>query len=51
VQTIDATYGHLARDTDEQDRDMLDAHDTANGGEHVVGTEDGENGEPASEVA
>lgn len=51
VQMIDETYGHLARDADEQDRDMLDAYDTANGCGHAVGTEDGKNDEPASEVA
>jgi integrase len=51
VQMIDETYGHLARDADEQDRDMLDAYDTANGRGHVVGTEDGENDEFASEAA
>jgi hypothetical protein len=37
VQMIDATYGHLARDAEDQDRDLLDAYDAANG--HVVGTE------------
>jgi integrase len=37
VQMIDATYGHLARDAEDQDRDLLDAYDDANG--HVVGTE------------
>ena len=34
---IDATYGHLARDADEHDRELLDAYDAASG--HVVGTE------------
>jgi hypothetical protein len=37
VQVIDATYGHLARDDDEHDRELLDAYDAASG--HVVGTE------------
>ena len=37
VQMIDATYGHLARDAEDQDRELLDAYDTANG--HAVGTE------------
>jgi integrase len=37
VQVIDATYGHLARDADEHDRELLDAYDAASG--HVVGTE------------
>jgi hypothetical protein len=34
---IDATYGHLAHDADEHDRELLDACDAATG--HVVGTE------------
>jgi hypothetical protein len=39
VQMIDATYGHLARDAEDQDRGMLDAYDSAeNGRGHVVGT-------------
>jgi len=46
VQMIDETYGHLARDTNEQDCEMLDAYDTANGRGHVVGPQDCENGEP-----
>jgi integrase len=37
VQVIDATYGHLARDADDHDRELLDAYDDATG--HVVGTE------------
>ncbi|WP_028058906.1 tyrosine-type recombinase/integrase [Candidatus Solirubrobacter pratensis] len=36
VAVIDATYGHLARDADGNDRELLDAYDEANG--HVVGT-------------
>jgi integrase len=39
VQMIDATYGHLARDAEDQDRELLDAYDrspSARG--HVVGT-------------
>ena len=36
VQVIDATYGHLARDADGHDRELLDAYDGAIG--HVVGT-------------
>ena len=35
VQVIDATYGHLAHDADEHDRELLDAYDAASG--HVVG--------------
>ena len=27
VRIIDATYGHLVRDADHQDRDLLDAYD------------------------
>jgi integrase len=39
VQMIDATYGHLAQDAEDQDRDLLDAFDGQNGtGGHVVGT-------------
>jgi integrase len=40
VQMIDATYGHLARDAEDQDRELLDAYDGHNGdGGHVVGTD------------
>ena len=41
LQMIDRTYGHLAQDAEDQDRDLLDAYDGAarNGGGHVVGTE------------
>jgi hypothetical protein len=39
VQMIDATYGHLARDAEDQDRGLLDAYDSAeNARGHVVGT-------------
>ena len=39
LQMIDATYGHLAQDAEDQDRDLLDAFDGQNGtGGHVVGT-------------
>jgi hypothetical protein len=31
VQMIDATYEHLARDAEDQDRDLLNAYDTASG--------------------
>jgi hypothetical protein len=44
VQMIDATYGHLARDAEDQDRGLLDAFDTANGRGHAVGTDSTENG-------
>jgi hypothetical protein len=38
VQMIDMTYGHLARDAEDQDRGLLDAHDGAkNVRGHVVG--------------
>lgn len=36
VQVIDATHGHLVRDADDQDRDLLEAFDAARG--HAVGT-------------
>jgi integrase len=40
VQVIDATYGHLARDADDQDRALLEAFDAANDGNgHAVGTD------------
>jgi integrase len=40
VQMIDATYGHLAHDAEDQDRDLLDAYDGQNGdGGHAVGTD------------
>jgi integrase len=40
VQMIDATYGHLARDADDQDRVLLDAYDALDASVgHVVGTE------------
>jgi len=32
VKMIDATYGHLAQDAEDQDRGLLDAYDAANGG-------------------
>jgi len=50
LQMIDATYGHLARDAEEQDRGLLDAYDLAAGSTsgHVVGTEFGES-EPGAE--
>ena len=40
VAMIDQTYGHLARDAEDQDRGLLDAYDSAtrNGTGHVVGT-------------
>lgn len=43
VQMIDAPYGHLARDAEEQDRGLLDAYDGAaeEGRGHVVGTTSG----------
>jgi integrase len=39
VKMIDATYGHLAQDAEDQDRGLLDAYDAVNNGRgHVVGT-------------
>jgi hypothetical protein len=40
VKMIDATYGRLAQDAEDQDRDLLDAYDAAvgNGSGHAVGT-------------
>jgi integrase len=39
VRMIDATYGHLAQDAEDQDRGLLDAYDGQNGaGGHDVGT-------------
>jgi hypothetical protein len=36
---IDATYGHLAQDAEDQDRGLLDAYDAVNNGRgHGVGT-------------
>jgi hypothetical protein len=36
---IGATYGHLAQDAEDQDRDLLDAFDGHNGASgHAVGT-------------
>ena len=47
VQMIDATYGHLARDAEDQDRGLLDAYDRAPAARgHVVGTISGEFDEP-----
>jgi hypothetical protein len=37
VQVIDATYGHLARDADDHDRELLHAFDDRRG--HAVGTD------------
>jgi hypothetical protein len=39
VQVIDATYGHLAHDADDHDRELLDIYDAATTTGHVVGTE------------
>jgi hypothetical protein len=44
VQMIGATYGHLARDAEDQDRGLLDAYDNTNGRGHAVGTDSSENG-------
>jgi integrase len=46
VQMIDRTYGHLAQDAEDQDRELLDAYDAAarSTSGHVVGTEIGETG-------
>ena len=51
VQMIDDTYGHLARDADDQDRELLNAFDEAadEGNGHDVGTDSGE--EPPDEAA
>jgi hypothetical protein len=51
VQMIDDTYGHLARDADDQDRELLNAFDEAadEGNGHDVGTDSG--GEPPDEAA
>jgi integrase len=39
VQMIDATYGHLAHDSEDQDRGLLNAYDDHNGSiGHAVGT-------------
>jgi integrase len=39
VKMIDATYGHLAQDAEDQDRGLLDAYDAANNASgHAVGT-------------
>jgi integrase len=39
VQMIDRTYGHLANDAEDQDRELLDAYDSDNGGRgHDAGT-------------
>jgi integrase len=51
VQMIDRTYGHLAQDAEDQDRDLLDAYDAASIGRgHDVGRADGA-GEGADENA
>jgi hypothetical protein len=43
VRMIDATYGHLAQDAEDQDRGLLDAYDGRNGaGGHDVGTNPGD---------
>lgn len=52
VQMIDATYGHLARDADDQDRVLLDAYDVqdeANG--HVAGTDPASCDRPGNDEA
>ncbi|HEY0345348.1 MAG TPA: site-specific integrase [Solirubrobacteraceae bacterium] len=40
VQMIDRTYGHLAQDAEDQDRELLDAYDAANDAGHAVGATD-----------
>ena len=49
LQVIDATYGHLARDADQHDRELLDAYDAASG--HVVGTQSAGDGAADREAA
>jgi integrase len=49
VQVIDATYGHLAHDADEHDRELLDAYDDAIG--HAVGTGEAEDDEAEEHAA
>lgn len=48
VQMIDATYGHLAHDAEDRDRELLEAFDDgplcSDG--HAVGTETDDNEEP-----
>lgn len=45
VQMIDTTYGHLAQDAEDQDRDLLDTFDGQNGmGGHAVDTNQDEAG-------
>ena len=41
LQMIDRTYGHLAQDAEDQDRDLLDAYDASarKGSGRAVGTE------------
>jgi len=43
VKMIDDTYGHLAHDADDHDRDALEAFDqqASSSGGHVVGTSEG----------
>jgi hypothetical protein len=42
AQMIDQTYGHLARDAEDQDRGLLDAHDNGRG--HVLGANNSASG-------
>jgi integrase len=52
VQMIDDTYGHLAQDAEEQDRELLDAYDAANNGRgHAVGTNLAEDGDGDAALA
>jgi integrase len=39
VKMIDATYGHLAQDAEDQDRGLMDAYDAASSASgHAMGT-------------
>jgi hypothetical protein len=55
VCMIDATYGHLVRDAEDQDRGLLDAYDAANERRgHAVGTNPADGhvrGDPEDEKA
>jgi integrase len=53
VQMIDQTYGHLAHDADDHDREAFEAFDNGprNGNGHVVGTDDAESDQPLENEA
>jgi len=51
IQMIDRSYGHLAHDADDHDREAFEAFDNGprNSNGHVVGTDDAQSAGPLEE--